>query len=156
MSTAAPTTNPTREAADGTDSAGRGTTSRALLAGLAATVAALIGNTVVAQIALAAGASEEFTPLSPGAYGFLTVVGVIAGLIGWLVVRRTTNAASTLRWMVPTVLVVSFVPDILVGFSDRAGVSWGAVVALMAMHIVLTLVAVATFSRLLPVTRTSA
>ena len=148
-STAAPTTK-------STGSPARTTTSRALLAGLVATVAALIGNTVVAQIALAAGASEDFTPLTPGAYGFFTVVGVIAGLVGWLVVRRTTNAPSTLRWLVPTVLVLSFVPDILVGFSDRAGVSWGAVVALMAMHLVLTVTAVATFTRLLPLTRTNA
>lgn len=156
MSTAAPISNPTTNNADSTDRAGRATTSRALLAGLAATVAALIGNTAVAQIALAAGASEDFTPLTPGAYGFLTVVGVIAGLIGWLVVRRAPNAASKVRWLVPTVLVLSFVPDILVGFSERAGVSWGAVVALMAMHVVLTVTAVATFSRLLPLTRTHA
>ena len=155
-STAAPNASPadsTANSTDSADSADRTTTSRALLAGLTATVAALIGNTVVAQIALAAGASEDFTPLTLGAYGFLTVVGVIAGLVGWLVVRRTTNAAATLRWLVPTVLVLSFVPDILVGFSDRAGVSWGAVLALMAMHVVLTVTAVATFSRLLPVTR---
>lgn len=151
-STTAPTANPT----DSTGNPGRTTTSRALLAGLVATVAALIGNTVVAQIALAAGASEDFTPLTPGAYGFFTVVGVIAGLVGWLVVRRTANAPSTLRWLVPTVLVLSFVPDILVGFSDQAGVSWGAVVALMAMHVVVAVAAVATFSRLLPVTRTNA
>ena len=150
------TAAPTAASTDSTDAPGRTTTSRALLAGLVATVAALVGNTVVALIALAAGASEDFTPLTPGAYGFLTVVGVIVGLGGWLVVRRTTNAAATLRWLVPTVLVLSFVPDILVGFSDRAGVSWGAVVALMAMHVVLTVTAVATFTRLLPVTRANA
>ena len=150
--TTTPTANVTKAAA----ATGRSTTSRALLAGLTAIVASLIGNTVIAQIALAAGASEDFQPLTPGAYGFLTVVGVIAGLVGWLLIRRTANAAATLRWLVPTVLVVSFVPDILVGFSDRAGVSWGAVIALMAMHVVLTLVAVATFSRLLPITRPSA
>ena len=140
-------------AANTTKAAGRTTTSRALLAGLVAIVASLIGNTVVAQIALAAGGSDDFQPLTPGAYGFLTVLGVVAGFVGWLLIRRTDNAAVTLRWLVPTVLVVSFVPDILVGFSDRAGVSWGAVVALMAMHVVLTVTAVATFSRLLPITR---
>jgi len=150
------TAAPAADLTNSTDDPGRTTTPRALLAGLAATVAALIGNTIVAQIAIAAGSSEDFTPLTPGAYGFLTVVGVIAGLVGWLVVRRTTNAHSTLRWLVPTVLVLSFVPDILVGFSDRAGVSWGAVVALMAMHLVLAVTAVATFTRLLPLTRTNA
>ena len=138
------------------DPAARTTTSKVLLAGLVAITAALIGNTVVAQVALAAGASEEFQPLTAGAYGFFTVIGVIAGLVGWLLIRRTANAAATLRWLVPTVLVVSLIPDILVGFSDRAGVSWGAVVALMVMHIVVTVAAVGTFSRLLPVRRTDA
>jgi len=121
------------------------------LAGVVAVVGGLVGNTIVAQAAIAAGASEDFQPLTVGAYGFFTVVGVVAGLIGWLVVRRRDNAADTLRWLVPTVLVVSLVPDVMVGFSDRAGVSWGAVVALMVMHAVVTVVAVTTFSRLLPV-----
>jgi hypothetical protein len=131
-------------------------TSKVLLAGLIAAVAALIGNTVVAQVALAAGASEDFQPLTVGAYGSFTVVGVIAGLIGWLLVRRAANAAATLRWLVPTVLVLSLVPDVMVGFSDRAGVSWGAVAALMVMHVVVTVAAVATFSRALPVARSAA
>ena len=125
--------------------------SRIVLAGVVATAVALIGNAIVAQVALAAGASEDFQPLTIAAYGFFTVIGVVAGLVGWLVVRRRDNAAATLRWLVPAVLVVSLVPDVMVGFSDRAGVSWGAVVALMVMHVVVTVVAVATFSRLLPV-----
>ncbi len=131
-------------------------TSTVLLAGLVATIVALVGNTVVAQVAHAAGASEKFQPLTFGAYSFLTVVGVVAGLVGWLLIRRTSNAAATLRWLVPTVLVVSLVPDILLGFSDRPGVSWGAVAALMLMHLVVTVSAVTTFSRLLPVSRTQA
>ena len=137
-------------------SADRTKTSTVLLAGLTTTVAGLVGNTVVAQVALAAGASEKFQPLTAGAYGFFTLIGVIAGLVGWLLIRRTANAAATLRWLVPTVLVVSLVPDVLLGFSDRAGVSWGAVVALMVMHVVVTVAAVTTFSRLLPVSRTDA
>ncbi len=136
------------------DTVRRSSTSRVVLAGLVATLIALVGNTVVAQLALAAGASEEFQPLTFAAYGFLTVLGIVAGLVGWLLIRRTSNAAATLRWLVPTVLVVSLVPDVLVGFSDRAGVSWGAVVALMAMHVVVTVSAVSTFARLLPVSRT--
>ena len=79
-----------------------------------------------------------------------------AGLVGWLLIRRTSNAAETLRWLVPTVLVASLVPDVFVGFSDRAGVSWGVVAALMLMHLVVTVAAVTTFSRLLPVSRTQA
>jgi hypothetical protein len=128
----------------------RATPSTVLLAALVAVVAALIGNVIVAQVARAAGASKDFQPLTFGAYAFFTVIGVIAGLVGWLLIRRTANAAATLRWLVPTVLVVSLIPDVLVGFSDRTGVSWGAVVALMIMHVVVTLAAVASFARLLP------
>jgi hypothetical protein len=133
------------------DAARRTKTSTVVLAGAVATVAALVGNSVVAQVAGASGVSEAFQPLTVAAYGFLTVVGVLAGLVGWLLVRRTANAAATFGWLVPTVLVVSLVPDVLLGFSDRAGVSWGAVVALMLMHVVVTIVSVATFARLLPV-----
>ena len=129
------------------------TTSRVVLAALIAVVAALVGNTVIAQLALTFGASDDFTPLTPSAYGFFTVVGVIAGLIGWLLVRRTAKAPTTLRWLVPAVLVLSLAPDVLLGFSDRAGVSWGAVVALMLMHVIVTVAAVVTFSRVLPVSR---
>jgi len=138
------------------ETARRTRTSTVLLAGLLAIVAALVGNVAVAQVALAAGASEEFQPLTFAAYSFLTVIGVVAGLVGWLLIRRTANAAATLRWLVPTVLVLSLVPDVLLGFSDRPGVSWGAVLALMVMHVVVTAAAVTTFSRLLPVSRTPA
>ena len=139
-----------------TSTATRVTAGKIALAGIVAAVVALVANTVVAQVARAAGASDDFTPLTPGAYGFFTVIGVIAGLVGWLLIRRTTTAAATLRWLVPTVLVLSLVPDVLVGFSDQAGVSWGAVIALMVMHVIVTLVAVATFTRLLPLQRTHA
>ena len=128
--------------------------STVLLAGLVAVILALVGNTIVAQVARAAGASESFQPLTFAAYSFFTVIGVVAGLIGWLLIRRTSNAAGTLRWLVPTVLVLSLVPDVLLGFSDRPGVSWVAVAALMVMHVVVTVAAVSTFSRLLPVSRT--
>ena len=139
-----------------TSSASRVPAGKIVLAGAVAALVALVANTLVAQVALGAGASDDFTPLTPGAYGFFTVIGVIAGLVGWLLIRRTTNAAATLRWLVPSVLVVSLVPDVLVGFSDQAGVSWGAVIALMAMHLIVTVVAVATFTRLLPLQRTHA
>ena len=144
MSTTTPTT-PT------TASAGSASARTVAVAGIAAIAAALVGNALVAQVALAGGASEDFQPLTPGAYGFFTVVGVVAGLVGWVLVRRRARAADTLRWLVPTVLVLSLVPDVALGLSDRPGVSWGAVVALMAMHVVVTVAAVASFRRFLPV-----
>ena len=153
MSTTPTTTPASTSGTAATAGPARAGASKVALAGVIATAVALAGNAVVAQVAIAAGASEDFQPLTIAAYGFFTVIGVVAGLIGWLLVRRRDDAAATLRWLVPTVLVVSLVPDVMVGFSDRAGVSWGAVVALMVMHVVVTVAAVATFSRLLPVGR---
>jgi hypothetical protein len=134
----------------------RVTSATVVLAWIVATLAALIGTFAVAQVALAAGASDELKALTPGAYGFFTAVGTLAGLVGWLLIRRRENGAATLRWLVPTVLVVSLVPDVMVGFSDQAGASWGAAFALMVMHVVVTVAAVVTFARMLPVSRTTA
>jgi len=147
-----PTTPTTDTPTTGTPTAAAHRTKpgKILLAGVVAAVVALVGNTIVAQVALAAGASDDFTPLTPGAYAFFTVIGIIAGLVGWLLIRRRPNATATLRRLVPTVLVVSLIPDVLVGFSNREGVSWGAVAALMVMHVVVTVAAVASFSRWMP------
>lgn len=49
-------------------------------------------------------------------------------------------------WLVPTVLVVSFIPDLLV--SGTAGVR--GTIALMAMHVAIALIAVPVFARVLP------
>ncbi|WP_436701935.1 DUF6069 family protein [Nocardioides sp. BYT-33-1] len=124
-----------------------------VVAAVVAVVASVLGNTVVAQTALAAGASEDFQPLTVGSYSAFTVVGVVAGLVGWLLIRRTRRPTATLRWLVPTVLILSWIPDVLLGLSDRTGVSWGAVVALMVMHVIVTVAAVLTFARLLPLTQ---
>jgi hypothetical protein len=52
---------------------------------------------------------------------------------------------------VPVVLLVSLIPDLAVGATGKlAGSSWGAVAALMSMHIVVAAVAVATYLRVLP------
>ena len=111
-----------------------------------------IATAVIALIARAAGASEDFQPLWPSAYLPLTVIGVLAGAIGWQIVRRRAkDPATLLRWLVPTVVVVSLVPDVAVGFSDSyPGVSWGAVAALILMHLAVAAVAVPVYRRFLP------
>lgn len=59
--------------------------------------------------------------------------------------RRTLNV------LVPIVLLVSFVPDILVGVTRALpGTSWTAVAALMVMHLVVAACAVAAYRRFLP------
>jgi len=107
---------------------------------------------VIALIARAAGASHDFKPLWPSSYLPLTVLGVLAGAIGWQIIRRrATRPAAVLRWLVPTVVVLSFIPDIAVGAAGGSpGVSWGAVSALMLMHLTVAAVAVAVYRRLMP------
>lgn len=130
-------------------------TSAARIAGgvAVAAVGAVVVNALVSLVAQAAGASEEFEPLQPGAYVFLTVVGVLAGAAGWAAVRRWSNRpAAVLRWLVPVVVVVSLVPDVALLFSDmQPNTSGLAVGALMLMHVATAAVAVPVFAKVLPV-----
>lgn len=114
-------------------------------------VAASVVNAVIAEIALALGASESFTPLQPAAYVFLTVVGVLLALGGWALVRRvSTHPVRVLRVLVPAVLLVSFVPDVLTA-PGMDGASGLAVAALVLMHVTTAAIAVLGFARALPV-----
>lgn len=105
----------------------------------AAAAGAVALNSVIAVVADAAGASDAFDPLAPSAYVTFTLIGFLAGATGWAVIRaRASDPARVLRFLVPSVLALSFVPDVALGFSDRPGTSWGAVAALAAMHVVVT------------------
>lgn len=130
----------------------RSTARRVLVAVVVAAVAAILGNLVIAAIAHAAGAPTDFPPLQPPAFIMLTVVGVIAGAVGWAVVRRrAADPAHLLTLLVPVVLLLSFVPDILVGVTRALpSTTWGAVFALMVMHVLVSAVAVTCFFYLLP------
>ena len=121
------------------------------LSTLVGAAAAGLTTTAIALIARAAGASHDFRPLTPGSYLPLTVLGVLAGAIGWQIVRRrATRPAALLRWLVPVVVALSLIPDIAVGAGTSPGVSWGAVSALMLMHLAVAAVAVAVYRRLMP------
>ncbi|MCX5247462.1 DUF6069 family protein [Streptomyces sp. NBC_00201] len=118
---------------------------------LAAAVVAVLGNVVVAFLAHAAGASEDFDPLHLPAYAPLTVFGVVLGAIGWAVVRRVAkNPAGLLRWLVPVLVVVSFAPDLSLLGGGTPGSGPLAVAALMVMHVVVAVVAVVAYRRVLP------
>ncbi|GAA3847180.1 DUF6069 family protein [Streptomyces phyllanthi] len=114
---------------------------------LAAIVVASIADAVLALLALAAGAPDDFQPLEPSSYIFLTAVGVVAGAVGWAVIRKVSKDPEALvRWLVPTVVVVSFVPDFLLfGAGGVAGV-----VALLLMHVAVAVVAVFTYRKVMP------
>ncbi|MCP2241595.1 DUF6069 family protein [Lentzea aerocolonigenes] len=119
---------------------------------VAAAAVATALNAAVAAIAHAAGASPEFQALQLPTYATFTVLGVLAGAAGWAIIRaRARNPRRVLRVLVPAVLLVSLVPDVLVGASAALpGASWGGAVALMVMHVVVTVVAVGAYLRLLP------
>jgi hypothetical protein len=111
----------------------------------------------IADIAHGAGVNHTFAPLHFATYTALIVVGVIGGAIGWQVVRtRVTNPQRLLARLVPLVLLLSFIPDILIGVTKAAtATTWGGVVALMAMHIVVAGAAVTSYLRYLPVSPAS-
>ena len=122
------------------------------LSTLVGAAAAGLTTTVIALIARAVGASHDFTPLWPSSYLPLSVLGVLAGAIGWQIIRRrASRPAAVLRWLVPAAVALSLIPDIAVGAAGSSpGVSWGAVSALMLMHLAVASVAVTVFRRLMP------
>lgn len=120
----------------------------AAIAVVAATVVAAVLNTVISLVARGLGATSP--GLTPAIYIFLTLVGVIIGAIGWVIVRnRSADPAALVRWLAPVVVVVSWIPDLLLGL---AGQGWGGVVALMLMHPVVAVCAVVSYRRFLPLT----
>ena len=123
-----------------------------------AVVAAVLSialNTAIAAIARAAGASADFAPLNFPIYTQWTVLGVLAGFAGWAVVRaRAARPRPVLRVLVPSVVLISWIPDVILGFSSSMdGTSWGAAVALMLMHVVIAVAVVSICVRQLPLPR---
>jgi len=125
-----------------------------LIAGI---VVASIANAVIALVARAAGASADFQPLQLGAYVTFTVLGILLGAVGWAVIRRrSTNPRALLSWLVPTVLVVSFIPDLMMFVSDYTpNANTAGIIGLLLMHVAVAAVAVATYRRALPLRDTS-
>ncbi|KUO15812.1 DUF6069 family protein [Streptomyces dysideae] len=114
---------------------------------LAAIAVASVADAVLALLALAAGAPGDFQPLKASSYIFLTAVGVVAGAVGWAIVRKVSKDPEALvRWLVPTLVVVSFVPDFLL-FGDGGAIGVGA---LLLMHVVVAAVAVFAYRKVMP------
>ncbi|SFU09214.1 hypothetical protein SAMN05660657_05601 [Geodermatophilus amargosae] len=113
----------------------------------------LVINSVIATLARTLfDIPSEFQQLTLPIYGFLTVVGAIAGAIGWhLVATRSRNAAGVLRVLVPTVLVLSLIPDVLLLVSaSQPGTTTAGVVALMLMHVGVAVAAVPAYRTFIP------
>lgn len=114
---------------------------------LAAIAVACVADAVLALLALAAGAPDDFQPLKASSYIFLTTVGVVAGAVGWAIVRKASKDPQALvRWLVPTVVLVSFVPDFLL-YGDGGATGVGA---LLLMHVGVATAAVFTYRKVMP------
>jgi hypothetical protein len=120
---------------------------------LAAFVVAGLANTVIALAAVALGASSAFAPLSPPVFLAFTALGIAGGYVGWRIVRRVApRPARVLRVLVPLVLVLSWIPDVILGIVQFIpGTNLTAVLALALMHAVIVAVAVPVYARISPV-----
>jgi hypothetical protein len=128
-------------------------TSTALKTGLGAGVVAAVLNVIVSVIARGPfGASNDFVPLTPGPIVFWTIVGAVIGAIGWrLIVNKKTDSRGLLNKLVPTVLVLSLIPDLaLLGANSMPGHSTTAVIALMVMHVLTAAVVVTAYRKAMP------
>lgn len=124
----------------------------AVLTLIGAVAVAIAATAIIATVAIAVGATA-FAPLMPYVFGPFAALGVLAGYLGWRIVRRAVpNPRRVLRVLVPTVLVLSFIPDVvllLTGFIP--GTTTTGAVALMLMHLTVAAIVVPASQRLAPV-----
>jgi hypothetical protein len=127
-----------------------GRTALVLAAGAAVATAA---NSAVAFAAVAAGADPSFGPLTAAAFPTFTIAGLLAGYLGWRIVRaRASRPDRVLRVLVPVLLLASMAPNLaLLATGFITGTSLTGVVALMLMHVVVVAVGVPVYARLAPV-----
>ena len=126
----------------------------------ASVVASLVVELIIAAIAHDAGAYSGFQPLTLSGLLGPTVVGLLIAVVVWeLVRRRAADPVAVMRWLVPVAVVVSWVPDVVLGTTHRAGTNhvayttWGEVAALMVMHVFVSAIGLGLFSQLLPLQR---
>jgi hypothetical protein len=122
---------------------------------LLAVIACAVGvNTLVAMAARQAGASTAFSPLQLPVYGAFTAAGVIAGWIGWQIVRRRSpQPTRTLKALIPAATLLSFVPDVaLLTLKFIPNASSTAVAALMLMHVIVVALAIPGYLLAAPIT----
>ena len=147
MTTSTSTSAPTRRSA-----VSLGT---ALRTGAVAGVIAAVTNVVISVIARGpVGASDDFVPLTPGPVVMWTIIGAIIGAVGWrLIVNTSTHSRALLSTLVPTVLVLSLIPDVALLATDSVpGQTTAGVVALMVMHVVTAVIAVTAYRTAMPTT----
>jgi hypothetical protein len=130
----------------------------ALRSGVIAGVIAAVTNVVISAIARGPlGASDDFVPLTASPVVMWTILGAIIGAVGWrLIVNRAAHSGALLSTLVPTVLVLSFIPDVALLVTDStAGQTTPGVMALMVMHVVTAAIAVTVYRTVMPTTPTA-
>lgn len=109
-------------------------------------VAASTTNALIAFAAVGLGA-QVIGGLQPAAFLTFTVIAAVAGAVGWHLINRLAHRpARVMRWLVPTFLVVSLLPDVAVGMA----MGWLIAGPLMLMHVATITIAVLTYRRLMP------
>lgn len=105
--------------------------------------------TVVSLGAQALGADASvIMGLEPALYLIFALVGLLIAAAVWALVRsRAARPHTVMNVMVPVVVVVSLVPDVLVGI---AGLGWIGAIALMLMHLGVAAAGVTALRRFLP------
>lgn len=118
---------------------------RIVAAVVAAVLVASLGNVVVA---LLVGVIQG-RHLNPSGYLTYTVLGVLVGVVGWVLIRwLVPRPAAVLRVVVPLVVLLSFIPDLPLFSTDMNPVM---PVGLMVMHVVVAVPTVLALRRVLPV-----
>lgn len=126
---------------------------RVAIAALAATVAAVIGNILVATIFKAISPIPAiFEPLVLGRYVLFTIVGVIgAAIVYWILGKLGGDPVKRFYIIALIVLILSFIPDFGLLSSDvMPGATMAGVMALMLMHVVTAVACIVLFPRLAP------
>ena len=81
-----------------------------------------------------------------------TILGAIIGAVGWrLIVNTSAHSGTLLNTLVPSVLVLSLIPDVaLLATDSTATQTTAGVVALMVMHVVTAVIAVTVYRKAMP------
>ncbi len=119
--------------------------SRILVGSLITIVVAVVGNLIVGFLAQALlDIPAEFLPLGTVRYTIFTVLGVVGGIIVYVVLtKRAQNPIRTYQRIAWVVLVLSMLPDIGMLTSDFIpGATPAGVITLMVMHLVAGLAAI--------------
>ena len=125
--------------------------SRAIpLAMLIAAVATSAANYLVSVVGIALGAPASQLQLTPPVFIGVSVVVSVVGAAFWqLVARAGKDPARTLRWLVPVVFVLSFLPDL--GLALLTSPEPSALLTLAVMHVATITLATIVYSLVLPV-----